>query len=164
MLINQVNYQTKKLHLTVEHKLQRGNWCLRNTNENFNSYVFGDEALKKTLEIPLYHARLQSSRPRAIGSSTNTKSNVNVWSAISKRGCSGILTFTNNMDGYGYYQILADYLIPFAKRLYGNEAILHQDNAPTHCFFQCKNLLISADLNWISLILLTYISNINNYS
>ena len=47
--------------------------------------------MSKALEIPLYHVRLPSNNPRDIGNSTNTKMKVNVFSAICRRGCSGIL-------------------------------------------------------------------------
>ena len=65
--------------------------CIAHQNSEFETHVFGDEAMSKTLEIPLYHVRLPATNPRAIGNETNTKSKVNVFSAISKRGCLGIL-------------------------------------------------------------------------
>ena len=50
------------------------------------------------------------------------------------------------MNGDGYKQILMEYLIPFAKNMFGNEAILHQDNASTHRAFQCADLLRDSSL------------------
>jgi len=60
-------------------------------NCSFDFHIFADEAMSKALEIPLYHVRLPSNNPRDIGNSTNTKMKVNVFSAICRRGCSGIL-------------------------------------------------------------------------
>ena len=45
------------------------------------------------------------------------------------------------MNGNGYKQILIEYLIPFAKTMYGNNAVLHQDHASTHRAQQCTELL-----------------------
>ena len=45
------------------------------------------------------------------------------------------------MDGNGYKQILTEYLIPFAKAMYGNDALLHQDNASTHRAQKCTEIL-----------------------
>ena len=53
------------------------------------------------------------------------------------------------MDGEGYKQILIEYLIPFAKNMYGNDAILHQDNASTHRAGQCRDLLRNCHLTYI---------------
>jgi hypothetical protein len=53
------------------------------------------------------------------------------------------------MSGWGFAQILGDYLIPFAKRLFGNNAILHMDNATTHKTPACKALLRASGLTYI---------------
>ena len=96
---------------------------------------------------------------------------VNVWSVISKRGCPGIVVnmllntlifklkylykikqaFTQNLNGRGYFGILANHLIPFAKSVYGEGAILHQDNSSIHRERECVNLLNQNHLTWISL-------------
>ena len=47
--------------------------------------------MSRALEIPLYHVRFPASNPKAIGSETSTKMKVNVFSAISRRGCCGIV-------------------------------------------------------------------------
>jgi hypothetical protein len=69
---------------------------------------------------------------------------VQVWSVISRRGSSDIFAFTNNLNGQGYFVILANHLIPFAKSYYGNDAILYQDNSA----IQKEALLISNNLIW----------------
>ncbi len=48
-----------------------------------------------------------------------------------------------------YSQILSDYLIPFARRLFGNNAFLHQDNASTHRTPHCRQLIRVSGLNYI---------------
>ncbi len=54
------------------------------------------------------------------------------------------------MSGWGFAQILGDYLIPFAKRLFGNNAILHMDNATTHKTPACKAILRASGLTYIN--------------
>ncbi len=73
---------------------------------------------------------------------------VQVWSVISRRGSSDIFASTNNLNGQGYFGILANHLIPFAKSYYGNDAILYQENSAIHKEANCKALLISNNLNW----------------
>ena len=53
------------------------------------------------------------------------------------------------MSGFGYSEILTSYLIPFAKSLFGNQAIFHQDNAATHRTFHCMNLMNISHLRTI---------------
>jgi hypothetical protein len=54
------------------------------------------------------------------------------------------------MTGQGYFQILMNHLIPFASNVIGPNAILVQDNASSHTYFNCLNLLRSVGLHWIS--------------
>lgn len=39
-----------------------------------------------------------------------------------------------------------EYLIPFAKNMFGNDAILHHDNASTHRAHQCSELIRNCNL------------------
>jgi transposase len=50
------------------------------------------------------------------------------------------------MNSDGYTQILIDYLIPFAKKMYGKNAILHHDNASTHRAAICTQILNKANV------------------
>ena len=64
------------------------------------------------------------------------------------------------MNGNGYFQILAEYLIPFARKVYGENAIHRQDNATTHTSINCRNLLRSAKINWIRVFLALLFNNL----
>jgi hypothetical protein len=129
-------------------KQKRFEYCLNHRNDHFDNYIFCDESTIQALEIPLYNVRFSSTHPNAIGNRTNMKMKVQVWSVISRRGSPGIFAFTNNLNGQGYFRILANHLIPFAKSYYGNDAILYQDNSAIHKEANCKALLISNNLNW----------------
>ena len=43
-------------------------------------------------------------------------------------------------------QILMNYLIPFTKKMFGVNAILHHDNATNHRALRCTNILREANL------------------
>ena len=82
---------TKKPYLSPRHCFERFEWCSAHETCSFNYHIFSDESMSRALEIPLYHVRFPASNPKAIGSETNTKMKVNVFSAISRRGCCGIV-------------------------------------------------------------------------
>ena len=57
---------------------------------------------------------------------------LNVWCAISCKGKVGIEVFTKNLNSTKYIEILSNYLIPNADRLFQNNWFLQQDKHPTH--------------------------------
>ncbi len=67
------------------------------------NFVNVDESTTRTLEIPLYQLRLPGSQSlMKIPKRTNKKAKVNVFAAISWRGASPYITFTNNLNSDGY--------------------------------------------------------------
>ncbi len=110
---------------------------------NFDNFVYVDESTTRTLEIPLYQWRLPSTQSfMRIPKRTNTKAKVNVFAAISWRGASPFITFTNNLNSDGYCEIINNYLIPFISERYDFNCIMHQDNAPCLKSRQSLNTII----------------------
>ena len=48
-----------------------------------------------------------------------------------------------------YVEILANYLIPKARELYGNNWILHQDNGPKHTSGLARSFLQYSNVLWV---------------
>lgn len=59
---------------------------MNNKNTDFSRYVFTDETTFKFNDIPKYHSRLPSSRPKALKHSCKYPLKVNVWGGISFEG------------------------------------------------------------------------------
>ena len=86
------------------------------------------------------YSRFRSRLPNPL--KTNIKAKINVFAAISWRGASEFITYTNNLNSDGYCEIINNYLIPFISDKYDFNCIYHQDNAPCHKSNQSLNTLI----------------------
>ena len=73
---------------------------------------------------------------------TNVRAKLNVFAAISCRGATPFVTYTNNLNSDGYCEIVNNCLIPFISEKYDFNCVLHQDNAPCHKSYQSMNTLI----------------------
>ena len=78
--------------------MQRFIWCLLNIENNFENYIFVDESMIRSLEIPLYHSRLPAKYPDYCGSSKKYTTKINIFGAISYRGASRFVVIYNQKE------------------------------------------------------------------
>jgi hypothetical protein len=50
-----------------------------------------------------------------------------------------------------YLEILCYHLLPYARGLYGNDGILHQDNDAKHTSIVCRSFLEREDVLWVTI-------------
>ncbi|CAF0789030.1 unnamed protein product [Brachionus calyciflorus] len=112
----------KRPFLTHAQKNERLIWCLTHQNLTFDDFIFVDETAIKTLECPLYHLRFPRTYPAA--------------------------SFKNNLDKFGYLEILCNNLIPFALQNFGSKSRLFQDNDSKHSSKICVDVLRSSRVFW----------------
>ena len=118
-------------------------WAIENLGNNFENFIFVDESITRTLEIPLYQWRLPGSQSIMQNPiKTNIRAKVNVFAAISWRGASDFVTYSNNLNSDGYCEIINNCMIPFISEKYDFNCVYHQDNAPCHKSRQSLNTLI----------------------
>jgi hypothetical protein len=58
----------------------------------------------------------------------------------------------HQQPGMGYFEILTNNLIPFARDTFDYNAVLVQDNAPTHRTAACRDILNDCRVIWVLLI------------
>ena len=63
------------------------------------------------------------------------------WGGISRKGKTPLFCFTNIMDGPFFVNILETQLLPAARRMYGSDWRLQQDNDPKHTSRVAKNFI-----------------------
>ncbi len=55
-----------------------------------------------------------------------------VWAGISWKGKTKLVVVNSNLNADDYAHLFENYCLPFNEEVYGGNAILQQDNAPTH--------------------------------
>jgi len=73
---------------------------------------------------------------------------LNIWGGISARGATNFVCFTNNLNRFGYKEIILKYLYPFILDKYDGNCILHQDNDCKHNSALCRGILERYGINW----------------
>jgi hypothetical protein len=90
-------------------------------------------------QIKLYHLRKKAALPDCIIVNNNLSVKLNVWGGISKRGPTPFVTFNNNMNRFGYQEIIIRYLWPFSIQRYQGRCYVHQDNDSKHASRLCMS-------------------------
>ena len=87
----------KPLYLSEENKAKRMVWALENLGNSFENYVFIDESISRTLEVPLYHWRVPGSQSSIkVPFKTNQRAKINIFGAISWHGASQFIVSYKN--------------------------------------------------------------------
>ena len=76
------------------------------------------------------------------------KIKLNIWGGISARGATNFVCFTNNIDRFGYKEIILRYLYPIILEKYDGRCILHQDNDGKHSSYLCRAILERYNIMW----------------
>jgi hypothetical protein len=101
-------------------------------------------------KIKLYHLRKKAALPDCIIVNNNFSVKLNVWGGISKRGPTPFVTFNNNMNRFGYQEILIRHLWPFIIQRYQGRCYVHQDNDPKHTSRLCMSTCFRYGINLVS--------------
>jgi len=129
----------------------RLNWCLRNKDNPFLDlfYIFVDESKielnykkEKHIRRPKKHSACLIQNPK------DRRIKLNIWGGISARGATDFVCFTNNLDRFGYKEIILKFLYPFILDKYDGNCFLHQDNDGKHSSYLCETMLKRYNLLW----------------
>ncbi|CAF1034438.1 unnamed protein product, partial [Brachionus calyciflorus] len=133
-------YRRSKIvpELSEEQKQKRLAWCYENRFNNFENYVFIDEKKIKLNLNPLNTHRKKSSCPPCTGVKSRNQGCLNVWGVISLEGATPFVAFTNNLNRFGYQEIIYNYIFPFCQEKYNFDCIVHQDNDTKHRSRLCQ--------------------------
>ena len=73
---------------------------------------------------------------------------LNIWGGISARGATNFVCCRNNLNRFGYKEIILRYLYPFILDKYNGNCILHQDNDGKHNSALFRGILERYCINW----------------
>ncbi|CAF1026667.1 unnamed protein product, partial [Brachionus calyciflorus] len=158
---NQMGFHLRKPKsapiLTAKNKEIRLNFAKKNLNENHENFIFVDETSVWTFSNRSLQCRPKDCIPQANSYSKKAKLNLHVWAGISFRGVTDLVIFTNNLNRFGYKQLIKNHLIPFIQTRYKNRKIkLIQDNDSKHTSKLCKNLFQESEIDWKLAIIFHY--------
>ena len=142
--------------LTRSQITERYYWCLANIDNDFNYFIFIDETKIMINQMKLYHLRQRTAYPDCLIVDNNFSIKLNVWGGISKRGATSFVTFTNNMNQFGYQEIILRHLWPFTLQKFQGRCYVHQDNDPKHSSRLCMRTCYRYGINLVSFFWFAY--------
>ena len=127
-------------------KQKRHLWCRQQqiNDERFEDVIWSDEC-----SIIIERKRTtyrRAGEPRKFKPKPKHPLKLHVWGAISKKGASPLVMFSQNLTAVRYGEILETALIPFIRLNFPTRHRFQQDNDPKHTshyvqdFFKTKNI------------------------
>lgn len=126
--------------LTARHRRARFAWAQQHQNltvAHWQHVVFADES--RFLVFPVDgRARVRRLAGEALLDQctqdrvTGGGGSVHVWAAFCAHGRSRLVVLDQNVTAVRYMEILDQHLLPWARRLFGNNFRFQDDNAPAH--------------------------------
>lgn len=115
--------------LTLQHHLDRMDYCLTHINNNFHTVVFSDEK-----SFCLSHTSstvwIEKDEPIPLRPISSTHTKVMVWGGVWYHGRTELGIIRGNIDHRKYISILQKYLLPSMPS--SNRFLFMHDNAPAH--------------------------------
>jgi len=129
-------------------KQKRLLWCLqqRINCEKFKDVIWSDECT-----VAIERSRRTSRRkgqPRKFKPRPKHPLKVHIWGAISMKGASKVIMFTENLTATRYATILKAGLLPFIRAKFPHHHRFQQDNDPKHTSRYIQNFLTKQKVNW----------------
>ena len=123
-------WEQRKPKLSEADMAERLKFARRHLTRKWTNVLFTDETM-----VPLRERRRRRRLPAGEKGVTPTQrwaTKVNVWGCMSLNGFGEVHTFTQNMDGPLYCEILEEHLESSAAALFKGPWILQEDNDPKH--------------------------------
>jgi transposase len=125
--------------LTLQHHLDRIDYCLTHINNNFRTVVFSDEK-----SFCLSHTSstvwIEKDEPIPVREISSTHTKVMVWGGIWYHGRTELGIIRGNIDHKKYINILHKYLLSSMPS--SNQFLFMQDNAPPHKPIAVEKMLL----------------------
>lgn len=116
--------------ITEKQRTVRLDWAHRHQNDDWKRTFFVDETAFSLFRNTVRVWHQAGCRPTR--KLPKIRQKVMAWGGFSIQGRTPFYTFTKIMDSEMYIQILKDYLLPTAHRMFGSRWRLVQDNDPKH--------------------------------
>ena len=114
---------------------------------NFDDDIFTDES---TIQLD-HHSRIcfrKKLQPHALKQRAKHPVKIHVWGGISKKGATGVVMFTGNMNATRLRRIFETGLIPFINDLFPTGHRLYRDNDPKHRSDYISDFFDETGINW----------------
>lgn len=115
--------------LTLQHHLDRVDYCMTHINNNFHTIVFSDEKYF-CLDHTSSTVWIEDDEPIPTREITSTHTKVMVWGGVWYNGRTEIGIIRGNMDHKKYINTLKQYLLPSMPS--SNQFLFMHDGAPPH--------------------------------
>jgi transposase len=115
--------------LTLKHHLDRIDYCMTHSNNNFHRIVFSDEKPFK-LAHTSSTVWIEDDEPIPVREISSLHTTVMVWGGIWYNGRTELGIVKGKIDHQKYIQVLKRYLLPSMPA--GNDFLFMHDNAPPH--------------------------------
>ena len=134
---------------TQQHLHARLAWAQRHRNihvQQWRHVIFTDES---SFQLHRVDRRMRVRRLRGErlnedclqGRMAHGGGSVHVWGGIHYGGKTDLIVLIGNVNGMAYRNVIQTTLLPHARRVYGNNVLLQDDNAPAHRARVVENFL-----------------------
>lgn len=115
--------------LTLQHHLERMDYCLTHVASTFHTCCFSDEK-QFVLDHTSSTVWLEKGEARPVREISSLRTSVMVWGGIWYHGRTELAIVEGNINAKKYIEVLRDYLLPSIPT--ASTFLFQQDNAPPH--------------------------------
>ena len=120
--------------------------CMR-THERFLNFIFCDECTVHLVRHgSFYRAKEAPNQMRLVGRYSHEAS-VHIIGAISRRGRTQLIIFTNNLNSRGLQALCDQFLLPFIGQMYPYHHRLYLDGAGHHTSYDTRAYFRNSNVN-----------------
>lgn len=147
----------KKPQLSQHHRQLRLGWAVSHrgwTTEEWKSVLFSDESkvsIGSDGVLYVWRRKGEEFLPECCNPAVQHAASVMVWGSMCWHGVGSLVRLEGRIDSLAYQQVLADYMLPDAEALIGDDFVFQQDNAPIHTSRSTRQWLRDHDvtvLDW----------------
>jgi transposase len=131
-------------HLTLQHHLERMDYCLTHATSTFHNFCFSDEK-HFVLDHTSSTVWLKKGEARPVREISSLRTSVMVWGGIWYHGRTELAIVEGNINAQKYISILRDYLLPSIPT--SPHFLFQHDNARPHSPISVHHFLFSNAVN-----------------
>lgn len=123
-------------------------WCLQQkvNNESFDNVIWSDECTVIIERKRTTYRRI--GQPRRLKPKPKHPLKLHVWDAISMKGASPLVMFSENLTAVCYGKILETALLPFIRAKFPHNHHFQQDNDPKHTSHYVQDFFDRHGIMW----------------
>ena len=130
--------------LTLQHHLERMDYCLTHVASTFHNFCFSDEK-QFVLDHTSSTVWLEKGEARPVREISSLRTSVMIWGGIWYHGRTELAIVEGNINAKKYIEVLRDYLLPSIPT--SPHFLFQHDNAPPHNPISVRHFLFSNAVN-----------------